>query len=64
VPICVVLLLCDVPEVEPVLVADVPFDADDGLDEVDESAIATPPGEVTTITPIPKAAASAPTRPM
>ena len=52
------------PEVDPVLAADVPLDADDELEEVDESAIATPPGEVMTITPTPKAAASAPTRPM
>ena len=64
VSICVGLLLCDVPGVEPVLAADVPLDADVELEAVDESAIATPPGEVMTITPTPRAAASAPTRPM
>jgi hypothetical protein len=43
------------------LVVEESFD-DDG-DELVESAVATP-GEVATITPIPRAAASAPTRPI
>lgn len=47
------------PVEEPVPVDDTP---DAGDDELDASALATP-GEVTTITPIPNAAANAPTRP-
>ena len=47
-------------ELESVLVAELSCDVDDVLDV---SALATP-GEVTTITPIPKAAANAPTRPI
>jgi hypothetical protein len=45
---------------ESVLVAELSWDVDDGLDV---SALAKP-GEPTTITPIPKAAAKAPTRPI
>lgn len=52
------VLVCDVVEVELVLEVE-SFDADDVFDV---SALATPV-EVTTITPIPRAAANAPTRP-
>jgi hypothetical protein len=52
------------PAEESVPAADAPVDVDDESEDVSVVSAMATPGDVTTITPIPKAAAKAPTRPM